>query len=131
MAHGAPALPTDCPRQFRSTVHGTVFAGRDRHLSSMHPGDRVVLVADPPGQTDPEVWVHLESGDPVGHLPREISSWLWPWLRRGGAASAMALAVRGPDTPSWRRLLVEVHCEDEVGATGSALGCDGAPAWPT
>ena len=110
MPYAAPSFPRGCPPQFRSTVLGTVFAGRDRHLEAMHPGDRVVLVPDPPGQTDPEVWVHLESGDPVGHLPLEISSWLWPWLRGGGVASAVALAVHGADTPSWRRLLVEVHC---------------------
>lgn len=117
MSHPTPPLPTGCPRQFRSTVLGTVFAGRDRHLAVMHPGDRVVLIPDPPGQTDPEVWVHLESGDPVGHLPREISSWLWPWLHGGGAASAVTLAVHGEDTPSWKRLLVEVHCDEAVGAT--------------
>ncbi len=111
MARGAPVLPSGCPSQFRATVHGTVFAGRDRHLAVMHPGDRVVLVPDPPGQTDPEVWVHLETGDPVGHLPREISTWLWQWLCEGGAASAVALAVHGSDTPSWRRLLVEVQCD--------------------
>ena len=120
MASGVPPLPKGCPRRFRSTVHGTVFAGRDRHLSAMHPGDRVVLIPDPPGQTDPEVWVHLESGDPVGHLPPEISSWLWWWLRRGGEVSAVALSVHGSDTPSWRRLLVEVHCGG-VAATGPAV----------
>jgi hypothetical protein len=120
MPYPAPPFPTGCPRHFRSTVHGTVFAGRDRHLARMHPGDRVVLVPDPPGQTDPEVWVHLESGDPIGHLPPEISSWLWPWLRRGGAASAVALAVHGADTPSWRRLLVEVSCE-EAATSGSRV----------
>jgi hypothetical protein len=120
MASGVPPLPKDCPRRFRATVHGTVFAGRDRHLSAMHPGDRVVLIPDPPGQTDPEVWVHLESGDPVGHLPPEISSWLWWWLRRGGEVSAVALSVHGSDTPSWRRLLVEVHCGG-VAATGPAV----------
>ena len=119
MAHDNPPLPSGCPSQFRATVHGTVFAGRDRHLSAMNPGDRVMLVPDPPGQTDPEVWVHLESGDPVGHLPREISSWLCPWLQRGGAASAVALAVHGSDTPSWRRLLVEVHCADAAHAHAS------------
>ena len=46
MASGVPPLPKDCPRRFRATVHGTVFAGRDRHLSAMHPGDRVVLIED-------------------------------------------------------------------------------------
>ena len=127
MASRDPLLPKGCPPRFRATVHGTVFAGRDRHLSTMHPGDRVVLIPDPPGQTDPEVWVHLESGDPVGHLPPEISSWLWRWLRRGGEVSAVALAVHGSDTPSWRRLLVEVHCAD-VAATASAVEAGGAPA---
>ena len=118
MSHAAPPFPDGCPNQFRVTVLGTVFAGRDRHLEALHAGDRMVLVPDPPGQTDPEVWVHVPAGDPVGHLPREISSWLWPWLRRGGTASAVALAVHGADTPSWKRLLVEVHCES---AEGSAL----------
>ena len=123
MTYAAPPLPDGCPNQFRATVLGTVFAGRDRHLEGLSPGDRMVLVPDPPGQTDPEVWVHVPSGDPVGHLPREISSWLWPWLRLGGAASAVALAVHGADTPSWKRLLVEVHCErDEATALGAAGG---------
>ncbi len=123
MRYAAPPLPSGCPNQFRATVLGTVFAGRDRHLDALHAGDRVLLVPDPPGQTDPEVWVHVEAGDPVGHLPREISSWLWPWLRRGGAAGAVALAVHGADTPSWKRLLVEVRCEAaEAGAVGVARG---------
>jgi hypothetical protein len=115
MSQTAPPLPTGCPREFRSTVHGTVFAGRDRHLDAMQPGDRLVLIPDPPGQTDPEVWVHLEAGDPIGHLPREISSWLWAWLNDGGAASAIALKVCGAETPSWRRLLVQVCCLEPAG----------------
>jgi hypothetical protein len=127
VAPSSPEMPKGFPRRFRSTVHGTVFAGRDRHIPAMHAGDRVVLIPDPPGQTDPEVWVHLESGDPVGHLPREISSWLWRWLRRGGEVSAVALAVHGSDTPSWRRLLLEVHCAGVV-ATGSTVDAGGAPA---
>ncbi|MSR37206.1 MAG: hypothetical protein EXR95_11295 [Gemmatimonadetes bacterium] len=126
MFHIAPPLPNGCPPQFRSTVHGTVFAGRDRHLDGMHPGDRLVLVPDPPGQTDPEVWVHLGSGDPIGHLPREISSWLWAWLREGGAASAVAVAVHGADTPSWRRLLVEVQCDQDGAGRGASLQAGGA-----
>jgi hypothetical protein len=117
MPHAVPRLPDGCPPEFRVTVLGTVFAGRDRHLDGLHPGDRMVLVPDPPGQTDPEVWVHVPTGDPVGHLPREISAWLWPWLREGGAASAVALAVHGADCPSWKRLLVEVHCESDEAVT--------------
>lgn len=110
MDQSTTPFPQGRPRQFRSTVHGTVFAGRDRHLERMHDGDRVVLIPDPPGQEDPEVWVHLESGDPVGHLPPEISSWLVPWMRSGGKAVARALRVHGSEVPSWRRLLVEVSC---------------------
>ena len=111
MAYAAPPLPSGCPSQFRATVLGTVFGGRERLLEALRLGDPLVLVADPPGQTDPEVWVHLASGDPVGHLPREISAWLWPWLCGGGVARAFVLAVHGLDTPSWRRLLVEVRCD--------------------
>ena len=114
MPHAARPLPSGCPNQFRSTVLGTVFAGRDRLLDGLQAGDRMVLIPDPPGMTDPEVWVHVESGDPVGHLPREISSWLWPWLSEGGTASAIALAVHGSDCPSWKRLLVEVHCAEAL-----------------
>lgn len=105
-----PAFPEGQPRHFRSTVHGTVFAGRDRHLEEMAAGDPVRLVPDPPGQDDPEVWVHLPSGDPVGHLPPEICRWLWPWMLRGGPVTARTIRVHGADCPSWRRLLVEVSC---------------------
>ena len=78
-----PPFPKGCPPCFRATVHGTVFAGRDRLLSAVKDGDHLGLRPDPPGQENPEVWVHLESGDPVGHLPSEISEWLCPWLQRG------------------------------------------------
>ena len=47
MEPATPPFPQGRPRQFRSTVHGTVFAGRDRHLETMHDGDRVVLIPDP------------------------------------------------------------------------------------
>lgn len=106
-----PPFPEGQPPRFRSTVHGTVFAGRDRFLDAMSAGDRVRLVADPPVQNDPEVWVHLESGDPIGHLPAEIGRWLWPWLSRGGVAEARAVRVSGADEPSWRRVVLEVSCQ--------------------
>ena len=105
-----PPFPEGQPPRFRSTVHGTVFAGRDRFVDMINAGDKVRLVADPPVQNDPEVWVHLESGEPIGHLPVEIGRWLWPWLTRGGVAEARALRVKGADVPSWRRLLLEVSC---------------------
>ncbi len=108
MARTHPDFPAGRPREFRSTVHGTVFADRERHLDSLHAGDALYLIPDPPGQEPPAVWVHVETGDPIGHLPPEIGFWLAPWLRRGGGAQARALRVRGAEVPSWRRLLVEV-----------------------
>jgi len=79
-------------------------------VDGMANGDLLVLIPDPPGQEDPEVWVHLPSGDPIGHLPPEISSWLAPWMIGGGRATATALRVHGSEVPSWRRVLVEVNC---------------------
>lgn len=105
-----PPFPQGKPPCFRSTVHGTVFAGRERFVDGLAEGDSLRLVPDPPVQIDPEIWVHLESGEPLGHLPAEIASWLWPWMSRGGVAEARALSVRGSDVPSWRRLLLEVSC---------------------
>lgn len=105
------------PHRFRTTVHGTVFAGRDRLLERLEGGDLLRLIPDPPFCESPGVWVHLESGDPVGHLPPEIERWLGPWLQTGGAARARALRVYGRETPSWRRLLVEVRCGGETTAS--------------
>jgi len=111
MERAPPPFPAGHPTCFRSTVHGTVFAGRDRFVETVCEGDRLKLVADPPVQDDPEVWVHLESGEPIGHLPPDIGRWLWPWMSRGGVAEARALRVGGVDVPSWRRLLLEVSCQ--------------------
>ena len=105
-----PSYPDGCPRAFRATVHGTVFGGRERHLGGVHDGDTLRLVPDPPGQDDPGVWVHLASGEPIGHLPPEIAAWLWPWMSGGGVAEARALKVGGDDVPSWRRVVLEVSC---------------------
>ncbi|HEX7240033.1 MAG TPA: HIRAN domain-containing protein [Longimicrobiaceae bacterium] len=108
-----PTFPADHPSTFRTTVHGTVFGERAAHLAALEPGDRLVLIPDPPGEEDPAVWVHLETGDPVGHLPPEINAWLAPWLLRGGSASAVAVKVGGAEEPSWKRLLIEVRCREE------------------
>ena len=100
------------PETFRTTVHGTVFGHRAAHLDELCAGDRLLLIPDPPGEDDPAVWVHLPEGDPVGHLPPEINAWLAPFMMRGGAASATALRVGGTDVPSWKRLLIEVKCQE-------------------
>jgi len=119
MIYLPPPFPKGRPTCFRSTVHGTVFAGRERHLGEVQEGDEVRLVPDPPCQDAPEVWVHLRSGEPIGHLPPEIGQWLWPWMSRGGLAEAVAVRVHGEDVPSWRRILVEVVCRtSRVGGTG-------------
>jgi hypothetical protein len=97
---------------FRTTVHGTVFAHRASHLEELRAGDELILIPDPPDADEPAVWVHLRGGDPVGHLPPEINAWLAPWMLRGGSASATALRVRGSDSPSWKRLLIEVTCRE-------------------
>jgi hypothetical protein len=107
---GRSEFPPGRPRRFRATVHGIVFAGRERLLAQVQPGDQLNLIPDPPGQEDPEVWVHLRSGEPLGHLPPEIGQWLAPWMLRGGGAQAEVLRASGPDVPSWRRLLLEVSC---------------------
>lgn len=105
-----PPLPEEFPESFTVTVHGTCFGGREQLLEGLARGDELALVPDPPVQEEPEVWVHLVSGRPVGHLPPEVSAWLAPWLQRGGVARARTLRVHGPDAPSWRRLVIEVVC---------------------
>lgn len=105
-----PPLPEHRPARFRATVHGTVFGNRSQLLDRVCAGDELVLVPDPPLDEPPEVWVHLKGGDPIGHLPPEIESWLAPWMLRGGRATARAVRVHGADVPSWRRLLIEVVC---------------------
>ena len=103
-------LPAGPPARFRSTVHGTVFGGRDRHLDALNPGDALVLIPDPADGRHGAVWVHLPAGDPVGYLPPEIGGWLGPWLRAGGRTRATALRVGNDRVPSWRRLVVDVRC---------------------
>jgi hypothetical protein len=107
-----PPLPPSQPPVFRAMVHGTIFGDRAGLLGTVAQGDTLLLIPDPPMEEDPAVWVHLAGGDPVGHLPPEVNLWLAPWLLRGGAATATALKVRGPEAPSWKRLLVEVHCAE-------------------
>lgn len=103
-------LPGPGARVFRATVHGLPFGDRARHLAEVEPTQPLLLVPDPPGADVEDVWVHLQRGDLLGHLPREIGSWLAPWMRRGGSARARVLKVGDETVPSWKRLLVEVTC---------------------
>lgn len=90
-------------------MHGLVFADRASHLHRLQAGDEVHLIPGPPVDTDPGIWVHMPEGDVIGHLPPEIEFWLAPWMLSGGRATARAVRVSGADTPSWRRVLLEVE----------------------
>ena len=107
----SPSQPPHPPEWFRTTVHGTVFGERAGHLQQVSAGDDLLLLPGPPIEEEPGVWVHLPGGEIIGHLPPEIEAWLSPWMLRGGRAAARAIRVSGANVPSWRRLLIEVHCE--------------------
>jgi hypothetical protein len=109
MPMSLPPLPPDRPATFRATVHGTVFCDRASHIDKLHAGDDLLLIPGPPTDDEPGVWVHMKSGDVVGHLPPEIEQWMAPWLLRGGKATARAVKVESREAPSWRRLFIEVH----------------------
>lgn len=109
----AHPLPRGRPALFRATIHGIAFGERAARVEELRAGDRLQLIADPSGEEPEAVWVHSQAGDPLGHLPDEIGSWLAPWLRSGGLAGAVALKVGGADVPSWRRVLVEVRCRTD------------------
>jgi hypothetical protein len=106
-----PALPAEHPEHFFATVHGTVFGERWDRVGMLREGDELVLLPDPPVTEEPGVWVHQPDGSIIGHLPPEIEVWLAPWMLGGGLARAKAVRVSGDDVPSWRRVLLEVHCE--------------------
>jgi hypothetical protein len=108
---GPPFPPPPAARVFRATVHGLAFLGRAELLARVREGDPLLVLPDPPVQPEPQVWIHLPTGEVLGHLPDEIARWLAPWLLGGGRARARAVRVGGPEVPSWRRLVVEVACE--------------------
>jgi hypothetical protein len=105
-------LPPPLAPRFRATVHGTVFAKRTEVVHRLVPGDRLILVPDPPGTDNPSVWVHARGGDVVGHLPYEIGAWLQPWMLNGGRCGATVEQVHGDDVASWKRLVVDVAMHD-------------------
>jgi hypothetical protein len=96
--------------RFRTPVYGTVFGERQGVVRRLNPGDRLILVPDPPGTDNPQVWVHARGGDVVGHLSDDVAKWLCPWMLEGGRCGAVVQKVGDDDVASWRRLVIEVVC---------------------
>jgi hypothetical protein len=94
---------------FSTPVYGTVFGHRTEVLHRLRPGDRLILVPDPPGAEPLTVWVHARGGDVVGHLSPDLSAWLSPWMLAGDCYGAEVAEVRGDDVASWKRLLITVR----------------------
>jgi hypothetical protein len=75
-------------REFLTPVYGTVFGRRTAVVQRLKEGDKLILVPDPPGIDQPNVWVHARGGDVVGQVSR----------------------VAGDDVASWKRLVITVRC---------------------
>ena len=93
---------------FSTPVYGTVFAQRTAVVHRLRPGDRLILVPDPPG-TEPHVWVHARGGDVVGHLSPDVNAWLGPSMLEGGCYGAEVVEVFGDEVASYKRLVIRVH----------------------
>jgi hypothetical protein len=94
---------------FWTPVYGTVFARRTEVVHRLHPGDRLILVPDPPGTYPPNVWVHARGGDVIGHLSPDVNSWLAPWMLAGWCYGAEVMEVLGDDVASYKRLVIKVQ----------------------
>lgn len=99
-------------REFRTPVYGTVFAARSSVVHRLREGDRLILVPDPPGIDQPNVWVHARGGDVVGHLSPDVNAWLVPSMLAGERYGAEVARVGGDDVASWKRLVITVRCVD-------------------
>ena len=97
--------------EFRAPVYGTVFAKRAAVVGRLRVGDSLILVPDPPGIDEPNVWVHARGGDVVGHLSPDLNSWLVPWMLAGHGCRAEVAKVGGTDVASWKRLVIAVRCQ--------------------
>ena len=94
---------------FFTPVYGTVFADRAEVVNRLKPGDSLILVPDPPGVDDPNVWVHARGGDLVGHLRPDLGASLSTWMLQGGRCTASVVEVGTEDVASWRRLVIKVR----------------------
>ncbi len=104
--------------EFRTAVYGTVFANRATVVQRLRPGDPLILVPDPPGIDEPNVWVHAVGGDVIGHLSPDLNSWLVPWMLAGHRSRAVVAQVGGADVASWKRLVIDVSCARREAAGG-------------
>jgi len=95
--------------EFSTPVYGTVFARRSEAVHRLSPGDRLILVPDPPGAEPPTVWVHAPGGDVVGHLSPDVNAWLAPSMLSGTCYCGEVIVVRGDDVASWKRLVIAVR----------------------
>jgi hypothetical protein len=96
--------------KFDTPVYGTIFGQRTNVLHRLRVGDRLILVPDPEGTDEPNVWVHAPGGDVVGHLSPDINAWLVPWMLKGGRCGAVVSQVGGDDVASYKRLIITVRC---------------------
>jgi hypothetical protein len=97
-------------RQFDTPVYGTVFGRRTDALHRLRVGDPLILVPDPPGTDEPNVWVHAPGGDVVGHLSPDLNAWLVPMMLDGARCAAVVAQLGGDDVASYKRLIVTVRC---------------------
>lgn len=97
-------------REFDTPVYGTVFARRTDALHRLRVGDWLILVPDPVGTDEPNVWVHAPGGDVVGHLAPDINAWLAPRMLRGSRCGAVVAQVGSDDIASYKRLIITVRC---------------------
>ena len=105
-------LPAVLAEPLETPVYGTVFGQRTAALHRLKAGDEVILVPDPPGIDDPNVWVHAPGGDVVGHLRPDIGAPLASWMIDGGRCGARVAFVGSDDVASWRRLVITLQYRD-------------------
>ena len=105
MASITPGTP-----EFLTSVYGTVFGHRSEVLHRLRVGDQLILVPDPPGTDEPNVWVHAPGGDVIGHLAPDINQWLVPSMLDGCRCSGVVAQLGGDDVACYKRLVITVRC---------------------
>jgi HIRAN domain len=105
-------LPSPTPPKelhLRTNVHGTVFAARRAVADRLAVGEPLLLVPELPKEEElPAVWVHVQGGDVLGHVPVHVAAWLAPFMLAGGRCQAVVSEVRGADVESWNRIEIDL-----------------------